>query len=1316
MKKTLFAGILIAGFFFVPNNSIVHGVTIEEIQAQIQALMQQLTALQAQQNTVSVSTKFNIGDTVRPTESTWRRSTPGGDTLTTMSPDSKGIVMDGPKNANVVGTNYNYNWWFIDYGAAEKGWSAENYLIKIGSATPVPTTQAPSVSFTLGSSANTAYGSSVPLNWNTSGASSCLLNGNSVPTNASMYSFGPLYQTITLTLTCTGSGGQTATKSVVANVNPQSTTALTVDLSASPTSITSGQSATIRLDATNAKYCIRPVGSPGDVILWPAVYVVSPTQTTTYTTTCYNNTGISINRSVTVTVNPTTTTFCGLTPTQTLSIGSRGTEVTNLQRFLTSLGLLLPGDAAGYYGLYTEGAVSNFQVSYGVVPAGIASPGQGTTGPLTRAKMNEVACMNAPQGTTLTPTPAPTVTLTASPTSITSGQSSTLSWSSNMGMCSWTNVNADFRPSGTHVVSPTQTTTYIVTCSNNSGQTASANATVTVNQSQTSAPTVTLTANYASKILNVSSGNPVTLRWLYTNANGCNNDWGYTGAKDSDTVYPTSNRKYTVTCYEFPYNTGRYTTASVAVTVDSIATPTIGIAGSKAVFNSEESITLELGKYPSTAASWTLYYVCDSGVVIDQKGGGGSCGDYSAVRFEAPYSTYGYQQWPINITNKTGSDKSVTVYLNARRVDGSVIGTSYVNLTVRSTTITPAPTVTLTASPSIIIAGQSTTLTYNANGFTSGYTVGCPLTGGTSNTTPVPSTYAVSPTQTTTYTVTCYNSAGQSASASATVTVNPTTPTGTAPYVSFTLGSSSNTSYGANVPVNWSTSGATSCLINGSTVPTNASMYYFGPLYQTTTLTLTCTASNGLSAAKSVVANVNPQTNNSPTVDLKINGGDSTVNVAYGGSVQVSWTASNVTYCSNPVTMVSNAGPTVSQSMNSGSLYASRTFAVSCQGINGQAVSDSVYVNVTAGTQTCTAPLAETRTTTSCPTGQTGTITETRTKSAYPSCTFGSWTTTSNTCGTTTTSAPTVTLTTSPTSITSGQSSTLSWSATGNPTSCRMGGTLLSGYTWAVESSGTQAMAPTQTVTYTVTCTNSAGSGSDNATITVGQAPPPPPPGTAPSVSFTLGSSANTSYGSNVPLNWSTSGASSCLLNGNSVPTNASMYYFGPLYQTTTLSLTCLGSGGLSTTKSVVANVNPQSTAAPTVDLKINGGDSTANVAYSGSVQVSWTATNVTWCSNPVTNVSNSGPTVSQSMSSGPLYSGRAFAVSCQGINGQAVSDSVFVNVSTTQTPVVPIPTTPEDDGTQLPVAINTSTRTTLASIYEALRLIQQQLNGLVGN
>jgi hypothetical protein len=80
-----------------------------------------------------------------------------------------------------------------------------------------------------------------------------------------------------------------------------------------------------------------------------------------------------------------------------------------------------------------------------------------------------------------TPAP-PTVTLTANPTTITSGHSSLLTWSStNATNCTasggWTGTKAT---SGTQSVSPTSTTTYTLGCTGTGG-TASQSATVTLN-------------------------------------------------------------------------------------------------------------------------------------------------------------------------------------------------------------------------------------------------------------------------------------------------------------------------------------------------------------------------------------------------------------------------------------------------------------------------------------------------------------------------------------------------------------------------------------------------------------------------------------------------------------------------------------------------------------------------------------------------------------------------------------------------------------------------------------------------------------------
>ena len=80
------------------------------------------------------------------------------------------------------------------------------------------------------------------------------------------------------------------------------------------------------------------------------------------------------------------------------------------------------------------------------------------------------------------PAPVPTVSLTASPTSITSGQSSTLSWSStNAVSCSASGAWSGSRAvSGALSVTPSTTSTYTLSCVNADGVSDSASSTITV--------------------------------------------------------------------------------------------------------------------------------------------------------------------------------------------------------------------------------------------------------------------------------------------------------------------------------------------------------------------------------------------------------------------------------------------------------------------------------------------------------------------------------------------------------------------------------------------------------------------------------------------------------------------------------------------------------------------------------------------------------------------------------------------------------------------------------------------------------------------
>jgi len=63
------------------------------------------------------------------------------------------------------------------------------------------------------------------------------------------------------------------------------------------------------------------------------------------------------------------------TVNSTLNLGSRGTDVTNLQSFLATNSLIYPqGLVTGYYGPLTKEAVTQFQISYNLPAVGIFGP------------------------------------------------------------------------------------------------------------------------------------------------------------------------------------------------------------------------------------------------------------------------------------------------------------------------------------------------------------------------------------------------------------------------------------------------------------------------------------------------------------------------------------------------------------------------------------------------------------------------------------------------------------------------------------------------------------------------------------------------------------------------------------------------------------------------------------------------------------------------------------------------------------------------------------------------------------------------------
>jgi len=159
---------------------------------------------------------------------------------------------------------------------------------------------------------------------------------------------------------------------------------------------------------------------------------------------------------------------------------------------------------------------------------------------------------------------APTANLSVSSSSIVSGQSTTLSWNTGGSGPITCNATGGWSgskgASGSLVVSPTSTTTYILTCSNSVG-TSTKSITVTVNY----APSV----NFSAGATTITEGDSTQLSWS-TSGTGpisCTGSGAWSGSKGasgSQNISPAATRTYTITCSS-PYGSQ---TRSITITVE----------------------------------------------------------------------------------------------------------------------------------------------------------------------------------------------------------------------------------------------------------------------------------------------------------------------------------------------------------------------------------------------------------------------------------------------------------------------------------------------------------------------------------------------------------------------------------------------------------------------------------------------------------------------------------------------------------------------------------------------------------------------------
>jgi gliding motility-associated-like protein len=570
---------------------------------------------------------------------------------------------------------------------------------------------------------------------------------------------------------------------------------------------------------------------------------------------------------------------------------------------------------------------------------------------------------------TVTVGPAPTVTVSASTNPICSGSSTTLT-AAGATTYNWMPGNINTNPV---VVSPAGTTTYTVTgtvgpgCSN----------TVTITVTVTPTPTVTAVASSPT----ICSGNSTNL----TGSGATSYVWN-PGAIPGNpvSVSPTTTTTYTVT----GTTSGCSSTAQVTVTVNpsptvtaTASSPTIcsggstnltGGGASSYVWNPGAIPGSPISVSPTTSTTYTVTGTAANGCTGTAQ---------VAVTVNPTPTVTAVASSPTicsgNSTNLTGSGATSYVW-NPGAIPGSPISvspTTTTTYTVTGTTtgcsstaqvtvtVNPSPTVTAVASSPTICNGGSTNLT--GGGATSyvwnpGAIPGSPI--------------SVSPTTSTTYTVTGTAANGCTGTAQVAVTVNPT-PTVTAVASSPTICNGGST--------NLTGSGATSYVWNPGAIP--GSPISVSPAI-TTTYTVTGTGANGCTSTAQVTVTVNPTptvtaTASSPAIcvggSTNLTGSGATSYVWNPGAIPgspisvspvatttytVTGTAGNGCTNTAQVTVTVNPLPVPSATSTPATICAGQSASLNASGGTSYNWNGGVLVNASGATQSVTPPATTTYT------------------------------------------------------------------------------------------------------------------------------------------------------------------------------------------------------------------------------------------------------------------------------------------------------------------------------------------------------------------
>jgi phospholipase C len=598
-----------------------------------------------------------------------------------------------------------------------------------------------------------------------------------------------------------------------------------------------------------------------------------------------------------------------------------------------------------------------------------------------------------------TPTAAtPTVSIAASPASITAGSSSMLTVAAT-NATAVTVTGSDgtsyslSATGGTQAVTPGATTTYTANASGTGGKSSSTAAVTVSPAAPAPAPTVTLAANPTS----ITAGSSSTLTVVATNATAVTvtgsdgSSYKLQSSGGTQAVSPTATTTYTANATGAGGKASAVTTVTVTPTAPA-GMPAVAIAANPTSITAGGSSTLTVTATNATAVTvtgsdGTSYNLSASGgtqvvhpaatttYTAKATGSGGDASATAVVTVATPsMPTVTIAANPTSITAGGSSTLTVTA-TNALQVtvtgsDGSSYnlptsgGTQVVKPTATTTytanakgsggnasavtTVTvvsgpppAAPTVTIVANPTTINVGSASTLTVAATNATSVTVSGSD--GSSYNLSATGGTQAVSPAATTTYTATA-TGAGGNASAVTTVTVVPAGPPPAAPTVTIAANPASINAGSAST-LTVTAANATSVKVTGSdgssyTLSATGGTQAVSPTV-TTTYTATAIGAGGNASAVTTVTVVSAPP--VPTVTIAA----SPTSIPAGSSSTLTVSATNAT----TVVVTGSDGSSYTLSASGGTQAVSpastTSYTAEADGTGGKA-SASATVTVTA--------------------------------------------------------------------------------------------------------------------------------------------------------------------------------------------------------------------------------------------------------------------------------------------------------------------------------------------------------------------------------